>query len=111
VKVHLSLELDDERLRRIRAALGRGGPATRKEVRAWAQRLLDDGLARAPEPKRRRVRPEPVATLEPEPDIAVTDDTRCRHCQRRRESHGKMSATCLPGFGAAPGSRFSPARE
>jgi hypothetical protein len=111
MKVNISLELDDERLRRIRAALGRGGTATRSEVRVWVDRLVQGGLRAAPEPKRRRVAaPKPEPTPEPEPDVEVTDETPCRHCQRQRQSHGKMMGTCLPGFGAAPGSRFSPAR-
>jgi hypothetical protein len=131
VIVNVKLDLCDDDLRRIRAIVGRGGVATRTEVRTWVDRLVQGGLRLAPEPKRRTQAKRHLAScvqvagrwlcaadcdlhvvvdVEAE-QAAVTDATRCRHCKRTRESHGKMLLTCLPGFGAPAGSRFSPARE
>lgn len=124
MRINLTLVLDEDQVRRVRALTGRGGKATRAEVRIWLQRVALDALAHAPEPKRRRAAaavttapaPTPPASLPgvddddaPETPAPVTDETKCRHCKRRRENHGKMSGTCPPGFGARIGSRFEPA--
>jgi hypothetical protein len=121
MRVNVTIVLDDEQLRRVRATTGRGGRATRAECRVWLQRVMQVALAHAPEPKRRRVKvaaapaaPKVVDSARepalPEVEQApVTDETRCQHCKRRRENHGRMSQTCPPGFGARVGSRFAPA--
>jgi molybdenum cofactor biosynthesis enzyme MoaA len=117
MRVPIRLELTEDQLRRVRAAYGRGGVATRNEVRTWLDRVVQTALRAAPEPKRRRVAsPAPERQTAPSgPPAApqrvspVTDETRCRHCRRQRDSHGKMMLSCLPGFGAPLGSRFSPA--
>jgi molybdenum cofactor biosynthesis enzyme MoaA len=117
MKVPVKLDLTEDQLRRIRAAYGRGGVATRAEVRTWLDRVVQTALKAAPEPKRRRAVPPPerktLAAAAIVGDrweaVPVTDETVCRHCKRQRQSHGKMLLTCLPGFGAPVGSRFSPA--
>jgi len=119
MRVNVTIVMDEEQLRRVRATVGRGGRATRDEVRIWLQRVMQVALTHAPEPKRRRVKaaaPPPAvvdttrAPALPEVESApVTDETRCRHCARRYENHGRMSQTCPPGFGARVGSRFAPA--
>ena len=112
MKVNIAIELSEDQLRRVRAgAYKRGGRATRSEVRMWVTLLVGRALQAGPDPiTRRKATPKSEPRPEPEPDVEVTDETPCRHCQRQRQSHGKMMGTCLPGFGAAPGSRFSPAR-
>lgn len=119
MRINVTIVLDEAQLRRVRAAHGRGGKATRAECRTWFQRVVLDAIAGAPEPKVRRKRetPAPPAAalgsdrkpalpgVEP---TEVTDETRCRHCKRRRENHGRMMGTCPPGFGAKVGSFFEP---
>jgi hypothetical protein len=119
MRINVTIVLDEEQLRRVRATTGRGGRATREECRVWLQRVMQVALVHAPEPKRRRVKVAPAvpavvdSAREPAlPEVEqapVTDETRCRHCKRRRENHGRMSQTCPPGFGARVGSRFAPA--
>jgi hypothetical protein len=112
VRVALTIVLDDEQRRRVRATMGRGGKATRAEVRIWMQRVLQVALKTAPEPRRRRSPAPKTAPLPLPGDVAeveVTDETVCRHCGRPRERHGKMMLTCLPATGVPVGARFSPA--
>lgn len=120
MRINLTVVLDEEQLRRVRATVGRGGRATREECRIWLQRVMQIALQHAPEPKRRRAKvaaPAAPAVVDsarepalPEVESApVTDETRCRHCKRRYENHGRMSQMCPPGFGARVGSRFAPA--
>jgi hypothetical protein len=135
----MTLVMDDEQRRRVRASMGRGGKATRAEVRVWMQRVLGVALKNTPEPRRRRpnVRTAPLP-LEHQRHLAscvqidgrwfcaadcrhhvvvdveaeraeVTDETTCKNCGRARERHGKMMLTCLPATGVKPGARFSPA--
>jgi pyruvate/2-oxoglutarate dehydrogenase complex dihydrolipoamide acyltransferase (E2) component len=121
MKIVLTLTMDEPQLRRVRTATGRGGKATRADVRIWASRVLQEALQEAPTPKLRRPKgnppapaPEaptaPLAAPQP-PRAEVTDETRCRHCRRRRENHGLMSQTCPPVTGGRVGARFSPAEE
>lgn len=99
---NLRIELDDDQLRSVRAALGRGGKATRKDVSAWALRLLFDAVKGAPAPVRRQSKPvQAKAQLENRArdwDAATeaADDAVCGHCGFTKERHGKMAFSCPP---------------
>ena len=89
MKVRLAFEFDEDRLRTIRALLGRGGRATRKECVYFVERTVRDTLAKAPPPraKRRRVvkretPPGLVATGSETPEEAVSARERIRKLYR-----------------------------
>ena len=107
MKIHLSLELTDTDRRTVRAAIGRGGVATRKEVRIFAERAIRGAIAAAPDPKpKRAARPAPPP---PSPIALLPPDTPCARCGRPKDDHGLMSLTCPPRTGRAHGGRFRPA--
>lgn len=122
MKVNCALELSDQDRRRVRAAIGRGGVATRKEIRIFAERAIRGALAAAPEPKPKRGSREGVmsrpfayapghapgarqtlAELQ-----ALPDDARCALCGRPKDEHGRMGLTCPPRSGQPHGRRFTP---
>jgi len=137
VRVNLSLELTDHDRRTVRATIGRGGVATRKEIRIFAERAIRGAIAAAPEPKRSRrkaLEVEPVVdgrylgshVWDPSPEAlarvarlaarkelelrqqAASDDTICELCRRRKDEHGKMGLTCPPQSRRPRGERFTP---
>jgi len=60
---------NEDTLRAIRASLGRGGIATRKEVKAFVEVAVHAALKSAPPPKRRRPK---AAVIEKRASMAVT---------------------------------------
>ena len=104
MKVNLTpLVLSEGQLRQVRVALGRGGKATRKDVRYWAERLLSESIRNLPDAKpARKKRVEPPAPITPG---STTD--RCSICRYPRDEHGKMGGTCPPGVGRKKGTRFA----
>lgn len=118
MKVNFSLVLDDDALRRVRAAQGRGGKATRSDVRMWLQRLADAGLRHAPEPKvRRKASPAAQeaagATKSPvaEAQDVSTDETLCGRCGWTRGQHHALARHCPPpkaGGRCVSAGRFAP---
>jgi len=61
MKVIYKRGFDDLALRTVRAALGRGGRATRKECVLFIDRAIGTALAKAPEPRPARVKRPKVA--------------------------------------------------
>lgn len=104
MKTNLPLELTDTDRRRIRAAIRRGGLATRSEIRIFADRAIREAIAAAPDPKpARRLKaaaPAPTAVQQ------LPGDTRCQLCERPKDDHGRMSLTCPPRPGRPKGRRF-----
>lgn len=110
MKINLSLDVTDQDRRTVRAAIGRGGVATRKEIRIFAERAIRGALAAAPEPKPRRQATTPPAAPRPLEQLqALPDETRCQRCERPKDEHGKMGLTCPPRPGRPKGQRFTPA--
>ena len=111
--VTIRMDVDDERRRRIRAAMGRGGMATRAEVKAWVDQRVELGVLELPAPKRRgRAAPAAPAT-EPsrfasrfEAAKAASELVVCRHCGTKKLRHGKMGFTCPPMPGRPKGRMF-----
>lgn len=90
MKVNIGLVLNDEQLRTIRAALGRGGVATRKECRYFVERAIEAALKAAPDPKpKRRPVPKPVVVVPP----TVTEDEEVREWRVKRAAIKKMYRT------------------
>lgn len=92
------LDFDEALRRKVRAAHGRGGMATRSEIRTWLDGVTRAALARLPEPKVRRAKP--VASVD-RPDAlarASTPETRCRFCGSIKDEHGKMMLSCPAPF-------------
>jgi hypothetical protein len=112
MKVHCALEMTDTDRRRVRAAIGRGGVATRKEIRIFAERAIRRALETGPEPKTRQ-RPAPAAStpkaMALEQLRALPDDTMCARCGRTKADHGRMGFSCPPRPGQRPGGRFAAA--
>jgi len=106
MKTNYPLELNDTDRRRIRAAVGRAGMATRKEIRIFADRAIRKALAEAPDPK--PVRRPKSALPTPGAGEQVPGTTRCELCERPKDDHGRMSLTCPPRTGRPKGQRFKP---
>jgi hypothetical protein len=108
MKINHSLDLTDTDRARVRAAIGRGGLATRKEIRIFVDRAIRAAIASTPDPKPRRQKvaaaPGPFDQLH-----ALPDETCCIRCERPKSDHGRMSLTCPPRPGRAKGQRFTPA--
>lgn len=101
MNVNVKFALSDEDKRKIRAAIGRGGMATRSEVRVFVQHAYAEALRGAPEPKARRATatPEARASADHARQAAVdaADDAVCANCGRPKKSgHGAMAFSCLP---------------
>lgn len=88
MKVHTDFVFSDEQRRSIRAALGRGGAATRKECRIFISRAVEAAMKAAPEakPKRRPV-PKPAP---PPPPVDLTDDEEREQSRLQREKIRKL---------------------
>ncbi len=115
IKVNVAVIVTDDERRQIRHGyLGRGGVATRKEIRVWVDALVKAGLKGLPEPKvrRRDSAQRSVADLDhvdivkkSRRDIAASapDDAICAKCQRPKHEHGRMAFSCPPRPGRAGG--------
>ena len=105
MRANVAVELSETDRRRIRAALGRGGMATRREFRIFADRAIRDAIAATPEPRptRRAKAPAPAT-----PIALESDDARCSTCERPKVEHGRMGRTCPPRPGKLKGTRFTP---
>lgn len=88
MKINLSITLDEAQLRSVRAAQGRGGKATRSDVRVFANRAIRAALDAAPAAKPKRVR---VAKVAPAP---LEWNAICKNCGETRERHGRLFLTC-----------------
>lgn len=104
--INLKLQFTEDQLRRVRAAHGRGGKATRNECRVWLNRIIAAGVQGLPEPKRRGRQPAPDyvpqavtrarekaaerrKAAEDAPDEAI-----CHNCRRPKSDHGRMGFSC-----------------
>ena len=106
--INLKLDLNEDQLRRVRAAHGRGGKATRNECRVWLNRLIAAGIIALPEPKVRGRKPgeEPQAVTRArakaaerrERAEAAPDEALCRHCRKPKADHGRMGFSCPAPF-------------
>lgn len=71
MKVRTGFAFTDEELRTIRAAINRGGKATRKEALVFIDRAVRDAMKDAPAPKpvrKRAAKPEPTITPKETPE-------------------------------------------
>jgi hypothetical protein len=98
MKVNHSLELDENRLREIRASFGRGGRATRAEVRIWLNRIITAAISDLPPAKvracntsrRKQLERETAAVLAP-----IDPATICVNCGATKSEHiGMMQRLC-----------------
>ena len=80
MKVNTGFVFTEDQLRTVRAALKRGGVATRKECRMFVTRAVEAALHAAPEPKPKR-RPAPAPAPETK-KRAATGSWRCPACKR-----------------------------
>lgn len=107
MKTNIAFDFSELDRRTVRAALKRGGMASRKELRIFVDRAVRDALAKAPEPKpKRQKKAAPVVDAKREAVEALPEGTRCKNCNRLKDDHGRMSLTCLPSPGVAKGLRF-----
>lgn len=93
----IKVVLDDVQRRQLRLALGfRGGLASRKEVAAWANGLIAQGLKAAPEAPI-KVKREPSQMPEKLRKAALApDDAVCKNCGRIKfPGHGRMGFICM----------------
>lgn len=83
MKVRTAFTFEDRTLRTIRAALGRGGVATRKDCVTFIERAVAQALAGAPTPKPARTkRPTPVVTKVAEPVVPQTEEEQATAARR-----------------------------
>lgn len=109
MRINLPLELTDTERRTVRAALGRGGVATRKEIRVFAEHAIRSAISAAPAPKPVRQAGQVAAPARAIDQLqALPDDTKCRLCERPKSLHGRMGLTCPPRSGRPYGQRFTP---
>jgi hypothetical protein len=124
IVVKVSIGLTEHDRRRIRTGyLGRGGIATRKEIRQWVNAILRAGIDGLPEPKMRRrdsaqrsvadidqaglVRQDRLAAA-----TAAPDDALCGRCGKPKSDHGRMAFSCPPGSRARrKGGTFTPMED
>lgn len=107
MKTNIAFDFSELDRRTVRAALKRGGMATRKELRIFVDRAIRDALAKAPEPKpKRQKKAAPVVDQKRHALDTWPDDTRCTNCNRVKADHGRMSQSCLPSPGLRKGTRF-----
>lgn len=107
MKANFSLDFTELDRRTVRASVGRGGQATRKELRIFVERAIRAALHNAPEPKPKRQKKAAVVVDQKREALnALPDDVRCKHCGRIKEDHGRMSMSCLPKYGVPKGKRF-----
>lgn len=103
MKTNVSIRMTDDDRARVRAALGRGGLATREEIRIFVDRAIVRALAQTPEPKRRRPKPAPAPTAAP-----MDPSTPCATCGKTLADHYSISKTCPLNRTTKPGARFVP---
>jgi hypothetical protein len=80
MKVRFAVGFDEAQLRSIRASIGRGGKATRKECQVFIDRAVRLALDKAPEAK-----PVRVKRAKPEPEVTREEST--------TEEHDRLRAT------------------
>ncbi len=110
MKLTFKIELSDERLRRIRAGMKRGGKATRMETRIWLARVVDAAAEELPDVVTRGAAPsqievEAVAAYPSKLEAAMSaaPDALCVHCgEPKSHLHGLMGFSCMK----APGKMF-----
>ena len=84
MKVWTAFSLSETELRTIRAAVGRGGRATRKECVVFIDRAVRDALRRAPDPKPARRKRLPAPPAAPVPDAPPVDESTAASRNRDR---------------------------
>jgi hypothetical protein len=94
MKVNTSFAFSEEQLRTIRAALGRGGAATRKECRYFVERAVEFALKAAPEPKPKR---RPVPKVIVKVPVTLTEEQEIKAWREKRETIKKMYKTEVRG--------------
>lgn len=110
IVVNVKIGLTEHERRRIRTGyLGRGGVATRKEIRQWADAIIRAGIDGLPAPtvRRRDSAQRSAADLDQAERAkkdrfaiakAAGDDALCARCQRPKSDHGRMAFACPAGF-------------
>lgn len=88
MKVRAAFQFDEVQLRTIRASIGRGGRATRKECAVFINRAVSKALDAAPDPKPVRRKVKKVETWK-RAECRCTDDAKCAAC---RQSHARIAA-------------------
>jgi hypothetical protein len=110
MKVVYTLNVTEDDRRKVRAGLGKGGLATRNEVRYWLNRLVQSELERLPSPRvRTRQRAASAAATPRHPDILRDSDAPCVNCKRPLGDHIGLALTCPLSKSVKPGSKFKQA--
>lgn len=107
MRVHVTFELSADDRRRLRARLGRGGLATRSEVRVIATHAVRDAITTAPMPKTRakQLKVE-MATAQQRSNDLIPPDTACARCGKPKADHRGRKLDCPLGRSIKPGSTF-----
>lgn len=85
MKVILHFEFTEEDRRKLRAHRGRGGKATRHELREWMLDVLCRSKGVWPEPKTRKPKAKAIERRTFEPSrCTCTDETLCGPCATAR---------------------------
>lgn len=90
MKVKFLFSFDEPQLRQIRAAIGRGGVATRKECVVFIDRAVRAAIDAAPTPKRPR-------TISPADPIAIA----ASHARAYPTGCPQLCAACVERLGTA----------
>jgi hypothetical protein len=117
MRVNVAIEVSDDERRRLRAAINRGGMASRMEVRVLAERLVREQIQNAPAPKVRRKpveRPldggltasQVVDAIDGARDRTAASDAVCVTCGKIKAEHMGQRLHCPLSKSVKPGSRF-----
>lgn len=113
MKINHSLELDENKLRQVRAAGGRGGRATRAEVRIWLNRIITAAIAELPPAKVRacntsRMNRPTVSSAAADPQREAREAAApCDNCGNFKSAHVGRLLACPLSKKVKPGSRFA----
>lgn len=110
LKTNVPIMTNDEQRARVRAYFGRGGLATRKEIRVFAVAAVGHAIEACPQPKRRTAQKQPTSSPASTLERARTapDEAICGRCEQPKSDHGKMAFSCPPASGRPKGQTFAP---
>jgi hypothetical protein len=97
MKVRVAFSFEETQLRTIRAAIGRGGRATRNECVVFINRAVTKAIEAAPEPKPARKKATKVETWKRDA-CRCTEDAICAAC---RDRHARIATQFKHQMGRA----------